>query len=151
MTGLNGLATAISPSYGEAAPRENLVIGIVASKSFEDVGFIEQTVRRGLAVHPDAVWVRGETDTVARGIFESIGLDHVALPLNPYWKTGESFDARRTMRDVEMLKCDHLLVFQKPGATSAWTDRAKAGVHKSLRLVEHGEKPKRARKGRTPE
>lgn len=132
---MTGLCQMLDPAYGPRHEAENLVIGIVVHRRFADVAFVEQTVRNGIAANPTAVWVRCDTDTITRDVFDRIGIEHVVLPLNAYWKSG-SYDGRRTMRDVEMLKCDHLLVFQGAGSTSDWNERAKRGVHSSLCLID---------------
>lgn len=147
-----GLRTPVGEKGGVRAREvgENPVIGVIATKNFEHVDFVRSTIERGSQANPGALWVRTETDSVAGKVFDDLDLPYVSLPLNPHWK-GEGYDLRRTMRDVEMLRCDHLLVFQNPGATGQWKDRLDSGLHDCLRVVEHGDPKKRAKRGRKVE
>ena len=135
---------------GEPAPAENLSIGVIVSRNFEDTEYAKDTIKRGMEKHPDAVWVRADTDRIVSHIYTELGIDPVVIPLLPYFK-GETFDVRRVWRDTEMLLCDHLLVFQKEGSSGEWKERAARGVHDCLHLIEHGAEKKKARKGRKVE
>ncbi len=148
-----GLHQPIEPAYSELPEADNKVIGIIASSSFPDPQFIETTVRRGIMANPGAVWACAATDRVTVSLFERLELPYVALPLNPYWQRRKSgsadFDVRRMMRDVEMMLCDELLVFQKVGCNSSWKERAES--RSNVYVIEQGEAPKaRARRGRKP-
>lgn len=148
---MSGLAQLIQAE--DLAWKTNLSIGVIVSKSFDDHDYVRDVIKRGVAANPDAVWVRIDTDGIVRDIFAELGIDAVVIGLNPYFK-GQGYDVRRVWRDTEMMLCDHLLVFQKQGAASAWSDRARLGVHDCLRLIqerEHGAESKRRVKGRKPE
>lgn len=145
---MSGLAQPLGAS--DLAWKTNLSIGVIVSKRFDDHAYVRDVIKRGMVAHPDAVWVRIDTDGIVRDIYTELGIDAVVIGLNPYFK-GQGYDVRRVWRDTEMMLCDHLLVFQKQGAASAWSDRARLGVHDCLRLIEHGAESKRRVKGRKPE
>lgn len=150
---LSGLQQPIEPAYGEVV-REGHVIGLHVQKTCEDKQFVRNVVEKGVQNHPDAVWVVFETDHAARIVLTSLGIDHVLLPLNPWWKTTHG-DWRRSMRDQELLLADEVVVFQREGAVTDWADRARKkdeyGIHQHLYVVEVGApKPKRRPRSRKP-
>jgi hypothetical protein len=125
---------------------------------------------RGLAQHPDAVWVCCEpkSDKLTRDVMLSLDIDPVVLPMNKSWlhRPGVrvwprglefvldsrgvwtlrdmSYDLQRTWRDNELLHlCDELIIFHKRTGHSPWRDRLKTGMHPHLYVVELGEEKKK--------
>lgn len=137
---MTGLQQPIDPSYGEAV-RDGKVIGLFISKVVPDPKLVHDTVAKGIAKNPGATWVVFETDKVAQELLAAFGVDPVLLPLNKFWKSN-GCDVRRTMRGLELLLCDEVVVFHRLGSKNEWTvraaDKAEWGIHKNLYVIECG-------------
>lgn len=137
---LLGRGNGVTPEGGEVSindrsPHPKNVIGVICSgnvAAYRDE--VKRTIERGLAAHPEAVWVcvEAKSDRMTYDLLRSLGVDPVVLPLNPLWKIGR-YDGRRLMRDREILRlCDEVIVFHKRAGHSPWRDWKKWGAQYDL-------------------
>ena len=143
-------------------------IGVVVDKNFPDEPFVD-SLRAGVEHFPDAVWVVRATDARAQAALEGLGLEVETLPLDPRWKmpggkavvakfgyeVGDDvppFDKRKLMRDLKLIdSCDRVIVYRDVNSATSkwWTESGHRTDH--IRVVEHGTKTKRYKKGRKPQ
>lgn len=144
------------------ATERNEVIGLVCSAKFPDPRLIYETIVKGSAKYPDAVWVVRARDSVALEAIRSAGLDMrvVVADLLPHFKyttqDGRDIDHRRSWRIGEMIHgCTQIAFFFQPGDKTLvdFVERAqRPGQPCSVFVVERGAKPQRKTKrtGRDP-
>jgi hypothetical protein len=164
---VRGFAQDIEPAYGEPAPFERQVVGVVAASDFPDPALIRNTIEKGQAHDPHTVWVVRDKDTMVTAALEKLGLDFVRSGLNPDFKVeivcegplerGKRArpkltlsDTRRDWRLGELVNCCSLvLVFAKPDLGSLSDFAEIAARDRKVRIITRGKlKAKKPRKGR---
>lgn len=134
-------------------------IGLHVQSTTEDMAFVRDVVAKGIAKNPDAEWRVFETDRVAREILAEHDIEPVLLKLDPAWLVTDEngvklHDSRRLWRDYELMACDQCVVFQREGASTPWTERAKNKaeyrIHENLFVIEVGKPKARKRARRKP-
>jgi hypothetical protein len=170
-----GLATPIDPRAFEQENELHL-IGIVVHRNFPEPQLVDEIIQKGLARFGEsAVWYYAETDKALGERLERNGAQAVALPLNPHWKyedirgstmrwmrqrggwiwtvVGRQVDDRKKMRDIELRRCDEVVVFLPESATSIWAEWKGDPILDTdhVHLIRRGAAAlKRHRKGRKP-
>jgi hypothetical protein len=130
---MRGLATDITPSYGDPAPYTRPVVALIAG-SKTDPGAVEKKVR---SAPPGTLWVLRGKPRKGDPIIQSIPLmEYVILENDKRWgKFAED------VRNTEILEgCSRVIVFHTPGSITDWFAE-RADLWPNLIIMRHDTLP----------